>query len=285
MKKLFFLALLFTFGISAYAQDSLATKYTSSKKGKIFFYWGWNRARYSNSDIHFIGDQYNFTLHNTKAHDAPTGIHMDYINPLRLTIPQTNCRIGYFLSDKHALSIGFDHMKYVMNYNQTVRISGYNDIPGYEITSNTKKMDPTYIEYEHTDGLNYINLEIERYDDITPGFITYTDIIQLNTLIGIGGGILFPRTNVKMMGFQRSDYFHVSGFGLGAKVGLNLTIYKNFFIQTEFKGGYIDMPDVRTTNNSADKASQSFFFAQQNFVIGGVYQFKKRSRTPADTKI
>lgn len=286
MKKTFLLLSLLSVSFSSTAQDTLTTKYTSSKAGKIFFYWGWNRAQYSRSDIQFTGDAYNFTLHNVKANDAPTGIHMDYINPLRLTIPQTLCRIGYFMSDKYALSLGFDHMKYVMDYNQTVRITGYNDIPGYEIKGNTQRLDPTFMEYEHTDGLNYINVEIERHDDITPKFITNTDIIQLNTVIGAGGGILMPRTNAKLLGFQRSDYFHVSGFGMAAKAGLNLTIYKNFFIQSEIKGGYINMPDVRTTNNSADQASQSFFFAQQNITIGGIFKFKKRhQQNPEDTHI
>ena len=29
---------------------------TKTNKGKIFFYWGWNRGYFSNSDIHFSGE-------------------------------------------------------------------------------------------------------------------------------------------------------------------------------------------------------------------------------------
>jgi hypothetical protein len=55
---------------------------------------GGNREVYSKSDITFKGNNYNFTLEN--AADKPKGWHIDYINP-RMTIPQTNLRIGYFL--------------------------------------------------------------------------------------------------------------------------------------------------------------------------------------------
>ncbi len=273
MKKLFFCFSIVFLGINhAQAQDSLQTKYTASQKGKVFFYWGWNRAHYSNSDITFSGDDYDFTLYNVTAKDNPTGIHMDYINPTRLTIPQTNFRLGYFITDKYYLSLGQDHMKYVMVQDQTVRISGYNNVPGFEIDSNTKQLSPNFLTFEHTDGLNYINAEIGRFDDITPTFITNTDKLQLNALYGVGTGILLPRTNTELMNFDRYDEFHLAGFGLGVKAGLNLTFLKYFFVQTEIKGGYINMPDIRTTMNTADRASQEFYFFQQNIVFGGIFK-------------
>ena len=39
---------------------------------------------------------YDFTLYDVEAHDKPKGWHVDYINPARMTIPQTNFRIGLF---------------------------------------------------------------------------------------------------------------------------------------------------------------------------------------------
>lgn len=35
--------------------------------GKFYFYWGWNRGWYSNSDISFEGTDYNLTLKNVVA--------------------------------------------------------------------------------------------------------------------------------------------------------------------------------------------------------------------------
>ena len=89
--------------------------YNPYRKGAIFLYWGWNRAIYSNSDVHFRGNGYDFTLHNMIAKDRPTDFSFDdYLNPLRVTIPQTNARIGYFIKDNLALVLALDHMKYVM---------------------------------------------------------------------------------------------------------------------------------------------------------------------------
>ena len=42
-----------------------------------------------------------------------------------MTIPQTNLRIGYFITDNYNISIGFDHMKYVMYNDRRVDYSGY----------------------------------------------------------------------------------------------------------------------------------------------------------------
>ena len=105
-------------------------KYTAHNKGKFYIFWGGNRESFSKSDIRFKGADYDFTLHNVAAHDKPKGLHIDYFNPARMTIPQTNLRIGYFISDHYNISIGFDHMKYVMYNDRRVSYSGYYPNPG-----------------------------------------------------------------------------------------------------------------------------------------------------------
>ncbi|MDP5001111.1 MAG: hypothetical protein NWQ14_06890 [Flavobacterium sp.] len=251
-------------------------KYTAHNKGKFYIFWGGNRESFSKSDIHFKGADYDFTLHNVEAHDKPKGFHLDYFNPARMTIPQTNIRIGYFISDHYNISIGLDHMKYVMYNDKRVNYSGYypnagtygeNPI-GDELT-----LTEDFLLFEHTDGLNYINTEISRVDDISSIFkITNTDKFQINLTEGIGGGFLYPKTNATLLGKERHDDFNVAGFGLGAKVGLNFTFFKYFFIQTELKGGYIEMNNIKTTNDSADSAQQNFWFLQRILTIGGIFR-------------
>ena len=106
------------FSLNVFGQDTLP-KYTASNKGKFFISWGGNRASYSNSDISFKGEHYSFTIKDVSAEDKPKGWHIDYINPTRMTIPQTNFKIGYFITDNYTVSFGLDHMKYVMNDNRT----------------------------------------------------------------------------------------------------------------------------------------------------------------------
>ena len=59
---------------------------------------------------------------------------------------------------------------------------------------------------------------------------------------------------------------------LSAKAGLNFTFFKHYFIQTELKGGYINMNDIRTTKNSADSAQQHFWFLQSIVSFGGIFR-------------
>lgn len=285
MKHPFLMVVLTFCAFSQYtfAQELATTpeKYTAHNKGKFFIYWGGNRETYSKSDITFKGDDYNFTVDNVKAHDKPKGYHVDYVNPARMTIPQTNLRIGYFITDHYNVSIGVDHMKYVMTQDQTANVTGQIDLPLADAGSihngfydNTPTvMSKDFLMFEHTDGLNYIHAQINRVDDISKLFrIGNTDVFQVNLTEGIGGGFLYPKTNATLLSKQRHDDFHVSGYGVSAQVGLNLTFFKHFFIQGELKGGYIDMQDIKTTSSNADSASQHFGFFQRMITVGGIFR-------------
>src|SRR5699024_2396202 len=115
-----------------------------------------------------------------------------------------------------------------------------------------------------TNGLNYINVQVERYDDLGTllGGHWDMDVFQINLYEGLGFGALVPKTNATILNLPRHDKFHLSGFGIHAQEGLNFTFFKHFFVQAELKEGYIDMPDIRTTYSASDKASQHFFFLE-----------------------
>jgi hypothetical protein len=262
----------------AFSQETVENpeKYTSNNKGKFYIFWGGNRESYSRSDIRFKGEDYDFTIYDVAAHDKPKGWHCDYINPARMTIPQTNFRLGYFISNHYNISIGVDHMKYVMYNDRTVNYTGYYPNPGTygeSPTATQLTLDESFLTFEHTDGLNYVNTEFSRVDDLSKLFhLPNTDKFQIHITEGLGAGVLFPKTNTKLLSKERYDQFHVAGYGLSAKAGLNFTFFKHFFIQTEIKGGYIDMNDIRTTNNSADKAEQHFWFLQRILSVGGIFR-------------
>ena len=130
MKTKFLFFVLFGFSLHSFAQEEIKTqKYTEHNKGKFFVSWGGNRESYSKSDVTFKGKDYNFTVDNMTAHDKPKGWHVDYINPMRITIPQTNFRLGYFISDHYSVAIGVDHMKYVMSQGQTANVTGSINLP------------------------------------------------------------------------------------------------------------------------------------------------------------
>ena len=280
MKKITLFSILTTCALwqAVTAQETAPTpeKYTAHNKGKFYVYWGGNRESFTKSDIHFTGADYDFTLYDVVAHDKPKGWQMDYVNPGRMTIPQTNFRMGYFINDHYNVSIGLDHMKYVMYQDKAVDYSGtYPNAGSYgeQLPNGQLLLTEAFMKFEHTDGLNYINTEFCRVDDISKLFsVRNTDKFQLNITEGVGTGILLPKTNATVMSKERHDDFHVSGYGISAKVGLNFTFFKYFFVQTELKGGYINMPDIRTTNDPADRASQHFMFLQRIVTFGGIFK-------------
>lgn len=245
-----------------------------SRKGDLYFFWGWNRGWFSDSDITFKGDNYDFTLDKVRAFDRQNKFGFDpYLNPSNMTIPQYNVRIGYFIHHNYSISIGTDHMKYVMRQDQTVNISGeiqssgtsYNGIYNNDNIVLTEE----FLTFEHTDGLNYVNVDFRRFDEI------YSfGKVKISLTEGLGAGVLFPKTNTKLLNNERYDEFHVAGYGISGVVAVNVNLFKYFFVQSEFKGGFINMPNIRTTMSTSDSASQHFFFTQLNIVFGAVINLK-----------
>ena len=271
-----FLAFMFINIVNAQKDIKNQDKYTAHNKGKFFVSWGGNRDSYTKSDLTFKGKDYNFTLDNVTSHDKPKGWHLDYINPTKMTIPQTNFRMGYFISDHYSIALGADHMKYVVTQNQTANITGTiaGGTPYDGVYNNTPiVLTEGFLKFEHTDGLNYVNTEFSRHDDISSLFkIKNTDKIQVNLTEGVGAGFLYPKTNSTLLGKERHDDYNVAGYGTSLKAGLDITLFKHFYIQGELKGGYINMQNIRTTNSSEDSASQDFFFFQRIISFGAKFK-------------
>lgn len=274
------LSIVFSLNLSG---QNIDDKTAPGKKGSFYAYWGWNRGFFTNSDIHFTGTNYNFTLYDVVAKDTPTKFSFDtYLNPLKLTIPQTNFRIGYNITDHYDISFGIDHMKYVVQQDQEVYISGRIDESGTEYdgvyNKDILKLKSNFLEYEHTDGLTYFNVELRRTDKILDLKKWVHFDLSLNILEGVGIGFMFPRTDSKLLGKPRNNEFHVAGYGTGLLGGINIEFLKYFFIQSELKAGFINLTDVRTTNSETDKATQSIAFLQPNIVFGGRFSLWNRNK-------
>ena len=174
-----------------------------------------------------------------------------------------------------AIVIAQDHMKYVMDQNQTVDFTGHISDPTYAAMVQNGQVnltDEKFLTFEHTDGLNYINLGLEKYKNLYR-----KENLEILWSYGGGLGLMFPKSNVKIFGNERSDRFHVAGFGADVRTNINFVLWKRLMARVEGKFGYINMPDVKTTlNNKPDKASHDFVFGQINFGIGYVFNIKKK---------
>lgn len=269
------------------------------RKSNLYFSWGYNRAFFSKSDIHFTGDGYDFTVKDVTARDQPGGHEfLTYIKPNMFTIPQFNARLGYFLNDKTFLSIGLDHMKYNLDKQATLLSgvistgvnNGYYDNaevligddadPGVYQPLLVDSLPGGFVsEFEHCDGLNDLSLEFGRLEQL---WISKNCKHAFSAIGTIGAGMMIPDTDADVLGQEpRHDMeagkkaYHLAGYSFSASLGLQLDFYKHFFLLGKLNAGYINMPDINTTV-SGGKASQHFYFVEPIVQIGYSHSIGKR---------
>ncbi|MFD2556194.1 hypothetical protein [Sphingobacterium tabacisoli] len=248
-----------------------------SNKGKFFAHWGYNFSSYAKSDIRFQGPGYDFTLKGVKASDRPTKLGWTYVNPARITVPQFNLHFGYFIKDNYSISLGWDHMKYVVDMPQTVQFVGHADkivsepgvpsgIFGDAKDGDYLALDEGDLHFEHTDGYNFATVGIERYDDI---WVSQSRKQSVNSEFGLEGGLLIPRSDVRLFGLGENHYWNIAGYGFAAKAGVQYHFLKWMYLQGSFKTGFTDLNKIRTTGrNNLDKASQTIWFFENYWVLG-----------------
>jgi len=242
-----------------------------SLKHRVFVNWGYNRAQFGASDIHFTGTDYNFILHQVVAQDKPEAFTLNnYFNPKNIWIPQYNYRAGWFLNDRWSFSLGLDHMKYVMKADQRVKLTGQisrERSAAYATTADEGEviLAPDFLTYEHTDGLNLLALDADHYVRLWHS----TDGKQAVYFTqGIFAGPVIPRTDVRLFGEGMNNNFHLAGYGAGAQVGIFALFMDRVFLRANLRAGYIELPSVLTTGKAEDRASQHFWFVQENVVVG-----------------
>lgn len=238
---------------------------------RVFLYWGYNRAQFTRSDIHFQGTGYDFTLYDVAAKDKPEAFTLaNYFKPANIWIPQYNYRAGWFVNGHWSLSLGLDHMKYVVQGGQRVRASGHigQELPGGGgpgADLNDVELTPDFLTYEHTDGLNLLSVDLDHYSLLWAGgngrhALYFTE--------GILAGPVIPRTDVRLLGEGLNNRFHLAGYGLGAQLGLFALFHDRLFLRANARAGFINLPDVLTTGQGQDRARQHFWFVQENVVLG-----------------
>lgn len=251
--------------------DAQAT--VQGPRGSWFVHWGYNRAWYGPSDIHFSGDGLDITMHRVKAFDRPEPFSFaTYFGPTTIWIPQYNYRAGYFLNDRWSVSLGLDHMKYVVAQGQRVTWEGKatkamaGQWPKEEV-----EITPDLLQYEHTDGLNLLSVDLDHYHTL---WASANGRQRLMLFEGLFVGPVIPRTDVRLFGEGINNKFHVAGWGAGSQAGAHFGLCKWMYLRTTVKGGYIGLPNVLTTGRRADRADQHFLFAQWNVVLGATFRTK-----------
>lgn len=236
---------------------------------KWSFEWGWNNETYRKSDIHFKGVDHQFSLFGVRATDTQKtlttqSLFNTYLNPARITIPQTNARLAYQLDDKTAIALNLDHMKYVVSDGQTVAIEGQIKQSNYA-SGTAKYLSPSFMHYEHTDGLNVVTIEYEKKFPLQ----TQIGHVKTRAFALVGAGIVIPKSNITMTMVDqvRNDKFHLAGTNIDVAGGFEIDYSKDYFSRMTFKVGHIKLTDI-VTSARQDKASQQISYQEASLTVG-----------------
>jgi len=279
MTRISLLVCVLFFSLVSFSQtEATATgSLTSKKKGNFYFLWGYTRAWYSKSDIHFEDrsnkyysetgkyHNYDFTIYDAKAKDRPDFDQLyDVAN---LTIPQFVGRLGYYFNNKQdfGIEINYDHTKYVVNNYQKVHVKG--DFNGNYVDKDTILDPDNFLHFEHTDGANFwmINF-IKRWKLYEP-----SKKFNVGYVVKPGAGIVFPRTDVTMMGTRLNNDWHVAGWIAGLETGLRVEFLKYGVFEFVGKGAYADYRNVLVLGKGNGKANHHFFASQLTMSIGVMF--------------
>ncbi len=252
----------------------------SVKKNSFYFYWGYNRSIFSATDLHFNGPLYDFTLYDIRGRDRPTPFSLDYFKPTTLSIPQWNVRAGYFLSNRLAISVGIDHLKYVVDAQQDTRLSGVISAEAstkYEgaYLNQSISLEEDLLRFEHTDGFNLISLDLEY---LLPLPIPLNDKFKLYWNFGIGGIWVVTRTNVRVLEVGLDNDFHLSGYTFNGKMGPRIEFLNRFFFLGEVRGGYASLPSVLIRNSEPEIGDHNLSYLEYYFAVGVNFSFYRRKR-------
>ncbi len=266
-----------------YGQQSYSSKKKqTSQKGAAYFFWGYNRSVFGKSRIEFEGPGYDFTLLDVTAHDDPARDLATYFNPTALTTPQFNIRLGYYYKSKYDISIGYDHMKYVMTGNQVVSAFGEidsvaNPYLAGDYANTPMKLNPNAIHYKNN-GLNYLSFQIQHtnYFHRSRNRKHY-----FNYRFGLGLGGVVTKTDFVWKNVSYAGILKLSGFGASVHAGLRADFFNRFFLQSNWSFGYINLPNLQTTQETESRVKQQFIYDDWQIVAG--FFLYKRVRNGCDS--
>lgn len=275
---------------------------------KWYAHWGYHRAQYGRSDLRLVGPGIDLTLHDIRATDMPAPFDPKvHLNPAAFTIPQFNARIGRRVRDSQRgalwISAGWDHLKYKVPH--TVHEAS-GTVEG--VSYNRSDFDWAWrdFNFEHSDGLNFIRLAVER--DVEFGRAGRTrqtwDTANRKFRWGLQGagslGLVLCATDVRWQGVRTKHFWHVSGAGASASAGLWFQ-WGRLRALARVQGGFLSVGNSRFLASSdlsgetpvvegpaAQQLDASYARHAMTFLERGVtlaYLFGRRGHAQADERV
>jgi hypothetical protein len=220
---------------------------------QAWFAWGYNRDFHSKTDVQFTTKDDTFVIHDAVGHDRPSDIAIRYLAPDQFSIPQYNFEIGVMFNEHWGVDLHWDHMKYVFDNKLPYEITGnyshqvVTSAGRVDFSEAAANRDATWLNFEHTDGFNYLSLGAVYNQSLLR---TRNNRFAIDARVGAGGGLMIPRTEV----FIRQDNptvrygidnkFHIAGFGVHGDARLRFTFWNSVFLQASTRASLIKVSNA-----------------------------------------
>ncbi|MBA2612325.1 MAG: hypothetical protein H0U95_10165 [Bacteroidetes bacterium] len=270
--------LLFIFSLTFFTGFS-QTDSLKKKKKQFYVTWGYTRAKYSKSTIHFKNhsgkfndytgktDNYDFTIYNAVAEDRPDFEKIkDVIN---ITVPQYVFRIGYIFNSKWGIELNYDHTKYVVTDWQNVHVKGM--VNNNYFDQDTILNPTNFLHFEHTDGANFWMINLVRKVSLFKAKKNF----EASWVLKPGAGVVIPRTDVTLFGERLNNNWRVAGWIVGVESGLRMEFFKNGFFEFVGKGSFADYTNCLVLAKGNGKANHYFYTGQLTATLGLKFGSKK----------
>lgn len=240
-----------------------------------FVTWGYNRGYYLPSDIHLKGPDVDLEFKDVEAADDPEPFSKTYYALKGFTIPQFDFRIGVYLKNNLRLSWGWEHMKYQTTVGSSTVVNGeikrgskYSDFYERSYNNEESTISKSFFYTEHTDGLNYVNFELEKGWSLP----LLKDKIALLAYAGVGTGPMLPWSDSYFLGEHfRNPLVHFVGWGVNLQAKPEIQFYDRVFVELATRVGRLWMWDILIDRGQV-KAQQNIWFLEYNISLG--YRFK-----------
>ena len=280
MSRFILIAVVMFLSLGSFSQRKNKAKPKKSfNPGAIFLQWGYNRDFYTKSDINFSGSGYDFTLQGCEAEDRPEPFSFkNYFSIDKITVPQFNLRIGYMIKKNWAISVGYDHLKYILKDNTPYLLSGTINSGLDENWSGTYTNEPVVTQeetfhYENSNGLNYIRFEVSRVDQ------WYRERnsawFGFSTLFGAGAGAILSINDFTFEGDKSMFTASMSGMAVSLHADLRFEFFRHFYIQPGVGSGLMLQNNVRTRPQDYNAiARQNFGYLEAHVLVGWLFYLK-----------
>ena len=223
------------------------------KKHKIkslYFSWGYNEEWYTNSTVHVeqdaIGNYYK--LMNVDGHDHKGWDEKGLIFNKALTIPQYNYRLGFYINEKQdlAIELNFDHTKYIIANNQTIRLKG--TLAGKAVDTNIVFSEANGDYYFLNNGANFFLFNIVKRWGV---YKSAGNNFRLDFTGKVGVGPVVPHVQNSFFGVANDPHFQIGGWNTGVETAFRATFMKYAYLEFSQKGDYARYSGLRIADGIA----------------------------------